>query len=137
MKSASTLSNAFLQPAGQALPAALLTLRFDRASALADLILPTRKTENWKYSAKHLKLTDDMASTLPMDASAEAGDYNSGYTVVMVNGVVRPDASNYPTLEGLSIQRFGDLSEDDASVAADMLSKSISDQPAKSGSVNM
>ena len=137
MKSASTLSNAFLQPAGQALPAALLTLRFDRASALADLILPTRKTENWKYSAKHLKLADDMDSTLPMDASAEAGDYNSGYTVVMVNGVVRPDASNYPTLEGLSIQRFGDLSEDDASVAADMLSKSISDQPAKSGSVNM
>ncbi|MFT4816975.1 MAG: Fe-S cluster assembly protein SufD [Pseudohongiellaceae bacterium] len=137
MKSAFTLSSAFLQPAGQALPAALLTLRFDRASALADLILPTRKTENWKYSAKHLKLTDDMASTLPMDASAEAGDYNSGYTVVMVNGVVRPEASNYPTLGGLSIQRFGDLSEDDATVAADMLSKSISDQPAKSGSVNM
>ena len=51
MKSASTLSSAFLQPAGHALPAALLALRFDRASALANLILPTRKTENWKYSA--------------------------------------------------------------------------------------
>ena len=97
MKSASTLSSAFLQPAGQALPAALLALRFDRASALANLILPTRRTENWKYSAKHLKLTDDMASTLPMNASAEAAADNSGYTVVMVNGVVRPEASNYPT----------------------------------------
>ena len=137
MKSESTLSSAFLQPAGQALPAALLALRFDRASALADLILPTRRTENWKYSAKHLKLTDDMASTLPMNASAEAAADNSGYTVVMVNGVVRPEASNYPTLEGLSIQRFSDLSEDDAALAADLLSNSISDQPAKSGSVNL
>ena len=53
MKSASTLSSAFLQPSGQDLPAPLLALRFDRASALADVILPTRRTENWKYSAKH------------------------------------------------------------------------------------
>ena len=114
MKSASTLSSAFLHPAGQALPAALLALRFDKASAVANLILPTRRTENWKYSAKHLKLTDDMANTLPMNASAEAATDNTGYTVVMVNGVVRPEASNYPILEGLSIQRFSDLSEHDA-----------------------
>jgi len=137
MKSASTLSSAFLQPAGQALPAALLALRFDRASALANLILPTRKTENWKYSAKHLKLTDDMASTLPMNASAETAADNSSYTVVLVNGIVHPESSNHPALEGLSIQRFSDLSEDDATLAADLLSKSISDQPAKSGSVNL
>ena len=137
MKSASTLSSAFLHPAGQTLPAALLALRFNRASALGNLILPTRRTENWKYSAKHLKLTDDMARTLPLDASAEAATDNSDYTVVMVNGVVRPEASNYPILEGLSIQRFSDLSENDATVAANLLSNSISDQPAKSGSVNL
>ena len=137
MKSASTLSSAFLQPAGQALPASLLTFRFDRASALADLILPTRKTENWKYSAKHLKLSDDMASTLPLNASAEGAANISGYTVVLVNGVVRPEASNYPTLEGLSIQRFSNLSEDDATLAADLMNTSNSDQPAKAGSVNL
>ena len=137
MKSASTLSSVFLQPAGQALPAALLTLRFDRASALAGLILPTRRTENWKYSAKHLKLTDDMASTLPMNASAGTVADNSGYTVVLINGVVRPEVSNYPALEGLSIQRFSDLNEDDATLTADLLSNSISDQSAKSGSVNL
>ena len=137
MKSASTLSRAFLQPSGQDLPAPLLTLRFDRASALADLILPTRRTENWKYSAKHLKLTDDMAGALPLNAIVEAVAKNSGYTVVMVNGVVRPESSNYPTLDGLRIQRFSDLSEDEASLAADLLSKSISDQPAKAGSVNL
>jgi len=137
MKSASTLSSAFLHPAGQALPASLLALRFDRASALADLVLPSRKTENWKYSAKHLKLTDDMASTLPLDASVETATDISGYTIVLVNGVVRPQASSYPTLEGLSVQRFSDLSEDDATLAADLMKKSISDQPAKAGSVNL
>ncbi len=137
MKSASTLSSAFLQPAGQTLPASLLALRFDRASALADLVLPSRKTENWKYSAKHLKLTDDMASTLPLDASVETATDMSGYTIVLVNGVVRPQASSYPTLEGLSVQRFRDLSEDDATLAADLMKKSISDQPAKAGSVNL
>ena len=78
-----------------------------------------------------------MASTLPMNASAEAAADNLGYTVVMVNGVVHPESSNHPALEGLSIQRFSDLSEDDATLAADLLSKSISDQPAKSGSVNL
>jgi Fe-S cluster assembly protein SufD len=137
MKSASTLSSAFLQSAGQALPEPLLTLRANRASALAGLLLPTRKTENWKYSAKHLKLTDDMASSLPLNASAGAEADIQGYTVVLVNGVVRPEASNYPALKGLSIQRFSDLDGDDAELAADLLGKSISDQPAKHGSINL
>lgn len=137
MKSASTLSSAFLQSASQALPEPLLTLRFNRASALTDFLLPTRKTENWKYSAKHLKLTDEMASSLPLSASAGAAADIQGYTVVLVNGVVRPEASNYPTLEGLSIQRFSDLNGDDAELAADLLGKSISDQPAKHGSINL
>ncbi|PFG11304.1 Fe-S cluster assembly protein SufD [Marinobacter sp. LV10MA510-1] len=137
MKSASTLSSAFLQSAGQALPEPLLALRANRASALKDLLLPTRKTENWKYSAKHLKLTDEMASSLPLSASAGAEADIQGYTVVLVNGVVRPEASNYPALEGLSIKRFSDLNGDDAELAADLLGKSISDQPAKHGSINL
>jgi Fe-S cluster assembly protein SufD len=151
MKSASILSSAFLRSAGQALPTALLALRFDKASALADLVLPTRKTENWKYSARHLKLTDDMASALPLgsadaanspvgslvDSPVNTAAYDAGYTVVLVNGVVQPQASSYPVLEGLSIQCFSDLNEDDAALAAELLSKSISDQPAKSGSVNL
>jgi Fe-S cluster assembly protein SufD len=137
MKSASTLSSAFLQSAGQTLPEPLLALRANRASALTNLPLPTRKTENWKYSAKHLKLTDDMASSLPLSASAGAAADIQGYTVVLVNGVVRPEASNYPALQGLSIQRFRDLNDDDAELAADLLGRSISDQPAKRNSINL
>jgi Fe-S cluster assembly protein SufD len=137
MKSASTLSSAFLQSAGQALPEPLLALRANRASALTDLPLPTRKTENWKYSAKHLKLTDEMASSLPLSASAGAEADIQGYTVVLVNGVVRPEASNYPAVKGFSIQRCRDLNDDDAELAADLLGRSISDQPAKHNSINL
>jgi len=137
MKSASMLSSAFLQSAGQALPEPLLTLRANRASALTNLPLPTRKTENWKYSARHLKLTDDMASSLPLSASTSAAASVQGYTVVLVNGVVRPEASNYPAVEGFSIQRFRDLNDDDAELATDLLGRSISDQPAKHNSVNL
>ena len=137
MKSAPTLSSAFLQPAGEALPEPLLTLRTRRAGSLADMQLPTRKTENWKYSAKHLKLTDDMASSLPLNASAGKAADIQGYTVVLVNGVVRPEASNYPKLEGLNIQRFSDLNNEDANTAADILGQAISDQPAKAHSVNL
>jgi Fe-S cluster assembly protein SufD len=78
-----------------------------------------------------------MASSLPLSASAGAEADIQGYTVVLVNGVVRPEASNYPALEGLSIQRFSDLNGDDAELAADLLGKSISDQPAKHGSINL
>lgn len=137
MKSVPSLSSAFLQPAGQALPEALLALRAQRADGLATLQLPTRKSENWKYSAKHLKLTDDMASSLPLNASAGKAADIQGYTVVLVNGVVRPEASNYPTLDGLTIQPFSDLDEEGANTVANLLGSAISDQPVKGSSVNL
>src|SRR5690554_7562782 len=63
MKSVPMLSGAFLQPAGQSLPEPLLAVRNERAAALADMPMPTRKTENWKYSSKYLKLTEDRPAT--------------------------------------------------------------------------
>ena len=73
MKPAPTLSTAFLHPAGQSLPEPLLALRKQRGTALVDMPLPTRKTENWKYSSKYLKLTDDMAISLPADGKTGSG----------------------------------------------------------------
>ncbi|KXS46685.1 MAG: Fe-S cluster assembly protein SufD, partial [Marinobacter sp. T13-3] len=65
MKQAPTLSSAFLHPVCDRLPEPLLALRKQRASTLVDMPMPTRKTENWKYSAKYLKLDDEMAISLP------------------------------------------------------------------------
>ena len=95
MKSVPMLSSAFLHPAGESLPEPLLALRKERASALVDMPLPTRKTENWKYSSKYLKLADDMAISLPAEGKTGNSLAVPGYKVVFINGVMIPEASEY------------------------------------------
>ncbi|MGM0569948.1 Fe-S cluster assembly protein SufD [Marinobacter sp.] len=124
MKPAPTLSSAFLQPSGNALPGPLLTLRQQRGTALVDMPLPTRKTENWKYSSKHLKLSDELASTLPA-GSASTSTAADGYRVVLRNGVIDPEASRLPQVDGLTVQRFADLSDDEASALAERLDNTL------------
>ncbi len=122
MKPAPTLlSSAFLQPAGQALPEPLLALRRQRGAALVDMPLPTRKTENWKYSSKYLKLTDEIAGSLPATGKTGSALAVPGYKVVFINGVMVPEASEYPDLNDILIQRFGDLSEAEANELAERL----------------
>lgn len=125
MKPAPTLSTAFLQPAGQALPAPLLELRRQRGAALVDMPLPTRKTENWKYSSKRLKLTEEMAISLPTTGKAGSALAVPGYKVVFTNGVMIPEASEYPDLDNISIQRFGELSEAQANDLAERLDSTL------------
>ncbi|WP_417513279.1 Fe-S cluster assembly protein SufD [Marinobacter sp.] len=126
MKPAPTLlPTAFLHPAGQALPEPLLALRKQRGAALVDMPLPTRKTENWKYSSKHLKLTDEMAISLPIDGKAGSALAVPGYKVVFINGVMIPEASEYPDLNNILIQRFGDLSDTEASELAGQLDSTL------------
>ncbi len=124
MKPAPTLSSAFLQPSGDALPGPLLALRQQRGTALVDMPLPTRKTENWKYSSKHLKLSDELASALPA-GSASTAAATDGYRVVFRNGVVDPQASSLPQVVGLSVQRFADLSDEQAAELAQRLDNTL------------
>lgn len=125
MKPAPTLSTAFLHPAGQALPEPLLALRKQRGAALVDMPLPTRKTENWKYSSKYLKLTDEMATSLPIAGKTGSALAVPGYKVVFINGVMRPEASEYPDLNDILIQRFGDLSDAEANDLAERLDSTL------------
>jgi len=116
MKSAPTLSRVFLEPAGNYLPEPLLELRKKKGMALVDMPLPTRKTENWKYSVRHLKLSDELAVALPSRGKEGTSLSTAGYHVVFRNGVMVPEASDFPDLDGIRIQRFCDL--DDLTVAA-------------------
>ncbi|GGC61185.1 Fe-S cluster assembly protein SufD [Marinobacter halophilus] len=136
MKSVPTLSSAFLHPAGQTLPEPLLALRKQRASGLVDMPLPTRKTENWKYSSKYLKLSDDMAISLP--AAGKAGNSLAvpGYKVVFTNGVMIPEASEYPDLDGITIQSFSDLNADDAQNLSLQLGGTLNHDQAQFARVN-
>ncbi|KAA1175901.1 Fe-S cluster assembly protein SufD [Marinobacter salinexigens] len=126
MKAAPTLPTAFLHSAGQSLPEALLTLRKQRGSALVDIPLPTRKTENWKYSSKYLKLTDEMAISLPADGKTGSSLAVPGYKVAFLNGVMKPEASEYPDLEGIQILSFSDLSDEEAATLAEQLDSNLS-----------
>ncbi len=136
MKPAPTLSSAFLHPAGQTLPEPLLALRKQRASALVNMPLPTRKTENWKYSSKYLKLSDDMAISLPAEGKAGTSLAIPGYKVVFTNGVMIPEASEYPDLDGISIQSFSDLDADEAQTLSVQLGSTLDHEQAQFARVN-
>ncbi|MGB1949640.1 MAG: Fe-S cluster assembly protein SufD [Marinobacter sp.] len=136
MKSAPTLSAAFLHPAGQSLPEPLLALRKQRGTALVDMPLPTRKTENWKYSSKYLKLTDDMAISLPADRKSGTSLAVPGYKVVFLNGVMMPEASEYPDLNGITIERFGDLDDDTATTLAERMDSTLDNNAVQMARLN-
>ncbi|WP_372964511.1 Fe-S cluster assembly protein SufD [Marinobacter sp.] len=136
MKPAPMLSSAFLHPAGQTLPEPLLALRKQRASALVDMPLPTRKTENWKYSSKYLKLSDEMAISLPVEGKTGNSLAVSGYKVVLNNGVMIPEASEYPDLDGITIQSFNDLNTEEADVLALQLGSTLDHDQAQFARMN-
>ena len=125
MKPAPTISSAFLEPGGHSLPEPLLELRKQRGTALVDMPLPTRKTENWKYSSRHLKLTDELANTLPATGKDGYSLSIPGYRVVFHNGVMIPEASDFPDLDGIRIQRFADLDDDEAAGLAERLDNTL------------
>ncbi|MBD3639864.1 MAG: Fe-S cluster assembly protein SufD [Marinobacter sp.] len=136
MKPAPTLSSAFLESAGQSLPEALLELRKQRGTALVDMPLPTRKTENWKYSSKYLKLTDDMASTLPSEGKALSGQEVPGYRIVFLNGVIQPQASELPQVDGIRVASFRDLDDQEAAELADQLDNTLDDKAVQLARLN-
>ncbi len=136
MKPAPKLPAAFLQPASHALPQPLLDLRSRRGTALADMPLPTRKTENWKYSSKHLKLTDALASALPAAGKTGSSLAVPGHRVVFLNGVMIPEASDYPDLDGITVERFQDLDDATAAALADRLDATLDDQAVQLARLN-
>ncbi|RBP33512.1 iron-regulated ABC transporter permease protein SufD [Marinobacter pelagius] len=136
MKPAPTLSAAFLESAGQSLPKALLDLRKQRGTALVDMPLPTRKTENWKYSSKYLKLTDEMASSLPSQGKALTGQEVPGYRIVFLNGVIQPEASKFPQADGIRIASFRDLDDQEAAELADQLDNTLDDKAVQLARLN-
>lgn len=136
MKSAPTLPSAFLETAGDYLPGPLLELRKQRGTALVDMPLPTRKTENWKYSSRHLSVSEDLAASLPSCEKGGASLSLPGYRVVFRNGVMIPEASEFPDLEGIQIRRFCDLSDDEATSLAERLDNTLDNKAVQMARLN-
>jgi len=136
MKSAPTLSSAFLEPAGSHLPGPLLELRRQRGTAIVDMPLPTRRTENWKYSSRHLKLSDELAASLPASGQQGASLSMPGYRVVFHNGIMIPEASDFPDIAGVLIQRFCDLDDDEAAALAERLDNTLDNHAVQMARLN-
>lgn len=124
-KAAPTLPEAFLKVGEAQLPAPLQSLREQRGKALVDMPLPTRKTENWKYSSRHLKLSEEMAPSLRSDGASAEKTAAGGYQVLIYNGVLVPEASTLPDVKGIEITRFADLDDDTAQQLAERLDNTL------------
>ncbi|MGP4843761.1 Fe-S cluster assembly protein SufD [Marinobacter sp. 1Y8] len=124
-KAAPTLNADFLEAAGSNLPSPLQTLRAQRGKALVDMPLPTRRTENWKYSSRYLQLSDAMASALPAGRKSGPALAFDGYHVVIHNGVVVPEASDFPDVDGIEILSFADLDDVAAQQLAERLDNTL------------
>ncbi len=136
MKAAPTLSGAFLEASGAKLPEPLRKLREQRGSALVDMPLPTRRTENWKYSSRYLKLDDTLAANLPSGYKAGPALAMDGYHVVIHNGVVVPEASDFPDVDGIEIRSFADLDEVTAQSLAERLDNTLDSKAVQMARLN-
>lgn len=124
MKPAPTLPAAFLASGGEQLPKPLQDVRAARGRALLDMPLPTRKTENWKYSSRHLSFDEALAPSLPASDQTQRPAV-PGYLVVIRNGRIDRAASDLPNESGFRITAFSALDEDRAERLAERLDHSL------------
>lgn len=93
------------------LPSSLKDFQLSKRKSLDTVLIPTRKTENWKYSAKRL---GDI-NALPADLKASSGlaEKTDPNTVIIENGQV---AHSDIGIAGVTLKTFDMLSEDEAKV---------------------
>lgn len=93
-------------------------LQRDARTSLASLNLPTRRTENWKYSFKRLGDLNSLVQSKQADADANADDISPIVSDALVINIVNGHAdqnsidsinAGYPN--GLSIKRFNELDD--------------------------
>lgn len=95
----------------------LVAFRESQQHLLEQCLLPNRKTEDWRYSSRHLKMSDAIAK--PLTTAADSILNNDfvdldGYLVVFVNGHFAADKSRLPQNAELTIKSFSDLSNEEA-----------------------
>lgn len=99
-----------------ALPESIATLQRDARTNLASLNLPTRRSENWKYSFKRLGDLNSLVQSKQADADADDTSpiVSDAMVINIVNGQVDQssiDAINAENPDGLSIKRFSELDD--------------------------
>jgi len=122
---APTLPEPFLTGNDAGLPEPLRRVRAARGRALADMPLPTRKTENWKYSSRYLKLDESLAPDLGAGEGQPRLPELPGYRLVLRNGRVDRAASTLPQQAGLTLAPFTGLDDETAAYLAERLDNTL------------
>lgn len=87
----------FEQTGSPQLSEALKAFSQEKNQGLSAIALPTRKTESWKYSAKHIGKLENFPS-LATDSAAYTPSYDLDcYTIVLTNGLQHQVQSDLPT----------------------------------------
>lgn len=122
---AQTLAPEFASAPSSILPGPLQRYRDNAAESASGMPMPTRRTENWKYSSRHLQLDAALAAPLAAAAALPVADVGDAYRVVIRNGAIDLDASVLPALDGVEVSRFADLDEVNAQKIVEQLDSTL------------
>ncbi|MCP5162637.1 MAG: Fe-S cluster assembly protein SufD [Hahellaceae bacterium] len=117
-------------PQNSRLCEALQKLQQNARAQLDTLALPTRKNEDWRYSAAALSHLDTLSNNSTGQGAAEAAsDGVSGYRLVLRNGLWQKDAGELPENHLVEVISFEQLNESDAALVSQSTLYQRSDLP--------
>lgn len=105
---AQTLSSIIFDEKKSKLNSAFEDFRQLKKDKLALVSIPTRKTEDWKYSAKRLKLADQYPSLTALTSNYQNAYELDCHQILISNERV---TLNDSAIKGLSVKQFSDLNE--------------------------
>ncbi|WOJ97809.1 Fe-S cluster assembly protein SufD [Congregibacter brevis] len=118
-----------LAEAGRRVPHWLQSVQARGLSFWEGATMPTRRTENWKYTGLSVLRDDyqlaDAGATLEVLPEQLAAGFG-GSRLVFVDGVYQAELSNIENAEGVSVCRFEDASEAQATNIAEHLNGCLS-----------
>ncbi len=100
-------------------PEAIASLQANTRAKLAAVNLPTRRTENWKYSFRRLGDLNTLSRSAKVDAQTSIEAVNNAVVINISNGIVDQAAIEATALDGLSIQRFDTIDAAQAKLVRD------------------
>lgn len=96
----------------ETLPAGLTSFRNEGAQSLDGVLIPTRKTEDWKYSSRRLADIDGLSTLYTATEESAPACALEAIELRIQNGQWKPQVSS---VEGLNFKSFADLSEAEVS----------------------
>lgn len=100
-------------------PEAIASFQANTRAKLAAANLPTRRTENWKYSYRRLGDLSTLNQSANINAQSNIESVSNAVVINVINGSVDQASIDAASLNGLSIQRFDAIDAAQAKLVRD------------------